>query len=94
MAKFRKKPVVIEAHAWDGTEADAKSLIQWMGAGEYHPAERVNSQMFKPYMRIFTLEDGEKQQCKHIAEPGDWIIRGVNGEFYPCKPEIFAQTYE
>lgn len=37
---------------------------------------------------IKTLEGG------HIASPGDWIIRGVKGEFYPCKPDIFASTYD
>lgn len=88
MSQYRKKPVVIEARQWDGTEDSAHKLIAWMGNGEYSPAERVNSQMFKPWMRIFTLE-GE-----HIASPNDWIIKGVKGEFYPCKPDIFAATYE
>lgn len=94
MSEFRKKPIVIEAEKWDGTEENAKRLIAWMGDGEYFPAERINSEMFEPYMRIFTLEDGRRGECKHIATPNDWIIKGVHGEFYPCKPDIFEATYE
>jgi hypothetical protein len=41
-----------------------------------------------------TLEDGQNGEAKHIASPGDWIIMGVHGEFYPCKPDIFAATYD
>lgn len=93
MAKFRKT-VQIEARQWLGTEASAKELIQWMGDGEYYPADWVNSEHFPPYMRIFTLEDGWNRQCKHHASPMDWIIKGVQGEFYACKSNIFAATYE
>ena len=39
-------------------------------------------------------EDGTHLTVKHIATEGDWIIKGVQGEFYPCKPDIFEQTYE
>lgn len=45
-------------------------------------------------MRIHTLEDGADGKVIHIATEGDWIIRGVAGEFYPCKPSIFEATYE
>ena len=83
---FRKKPVVIEAVRWDGKLRVLKQL-QDMGmettiysTGDY-PIEICN-------LRIKTLE-GE-----HIADIGDWIIKGVKGEFYPCKPDIFEQTYE
>ena len=43
---------------------------------------------------IRTLEDGIHLTVKHIATEGDWIIKGVQGEFYACKPDIFEQTYE
>jgi hypothetical protein len=81
-AKFRKKPVVIEAQTFDGTSDGAKAILPWMaGSGaSYRPG--VN--------RIFipTLEGIME------ASPGDWIIKGISGEFYPCKPHIFKQTYE
>lgn len=48
----------------------------------------------KAELEIPTLEDGENAQVRHIASEGDWIIRGIQGEFYPCKPEIFEATYE
>lgn len=92
--KFRKKPVVIEAQQWNGTEDDARRLIAWMGDGEYFPVAQERGETLPPYMRIFTLEDGWKRECKHHASPKDWIIKGVQGEFYPCKPDIFEQTYE
>ena len=43
---------------------------------------------------ICTLEDGARAVVKHIATDGDWIVKGVRGEFYPCKSDIFEQTYE
>lgn len=77
--KFRKKPVVIEA-------------IQWIG---YNPSEilefcKGSASYDRNYseMTIYTLEG------KHIASLGDWIICGVKGECYPCKPDIFEATYE
>jgi len=45
-------------------------------------------------MDIHTLEDGNDGRAKHVATIGDWIIKGVKGEFYPCKPDIFLKTYE
>ncbi len=77
--RFRKKPVEIEALRWDGR--DCAPLIEFVGEslGELVPGR---------YAEILTLEGGM------FASPGDWIIRGVVGEFYPCKPDIFALTYE
>jgi len=43
--------------------------------------------------QIKTLEDGPNGEAKHIADPGDWIIKGVNDELYFCKPDIFKKTY-
>jgi len=79
MPKFRKKPVVIDAMQWDGTEASAADIMHWCG-------QRLvcgNGMMI-----IHTLEGDMR------ASRGDWIIRGVKGEFYPCKPDIFDATYE
>ena len=84
MPMFRKKPVVIEARQVP-READwsreAPSLACWCGGGPTVDA-------LGPCILIDTLE-GQMR-----ADPGDWIIKGVAGEFYPCKPEIFAATYE
>ncbi len=75
MAKYRKKPVVIEA-------------VQWFKHGD-HPAVLVHPlQLNSPKGLLLTLE-GEMK-----VKPGDWIITGVKGECYPCKPDIFEQTYE
>lgn len=81
--KFRKKPVVIAAVQYTGPGAhDAIRIARWCG-GEI----RISAGG-PPKFVIPTLEGD------HTAEPGDWIIRGVKGEFYPCKPDIFAATYE
>ena len=81
MPMFRKKPVVIEARKFDGTFASAAPLIRWIGHEE--AAWCDDGTMWIP-----TLEGG------HTASPGDWIIKGVAGEFYPCKPDIFRATYD
>ena len=78
--KFRKKPVVIEAVRWDGDANTANSFL-----GESYG---VNWRYDGEKLIIPTLE-GEM-----IANLGDWIIKGVKGEFYPCKPDIFEATYE
>jgi hypothetical protein len=86
MQKFRKKPVVIEAIQWDGTELMAMDIIKWMGKGGYRrPDYKLE---LNPELVIPTLE-GEM-----VASSGDWIIKGIAGEFYPCKDEIFKRTYE
>jgi len=76
--KFRKKPVVVEAEQWLGWNLSELVLFGLTGAYIVN-----NNQLQVP-----TLEGG------HIASVGDWIIKGVHGEFYPCKPDIFEQTYE
>lgn len=90
--KFRKKPVVIEAYQWK--DGDALNLRrngwpQWL-VDAVHCDENwgpIVTPSFEGYATIKTLE-GEMR-----AESGDWIIRGVKGELYPCKPDIFAATY-
>ncbi|MEU2237553.1 hypothetical protein, partial [Streptomyces vietnamensis] len=79
--KFRKKPVEVEAMQYDGK--DWRSIAQWM-AVDGAPMGRTASGL----LRIHTLE-GEM-----AAHPGDWIIKGTQGEFYPCKPASFADTFE
>jgi hypothetical protein len=90
--KYQKKPVVIEAIQWTGD--NLKQIIDFTGL---HPsAEQWVSQGWEHYeevvkvngLKIFTLEG------PMMASVGDYIIKGVKGEFYPCKPDIFALTYE
>ena len=87
--KYRKKPVVIDAIQWNGknhqemfdflTNYDMSTL----GENFYIDHDKIEGGLI-----IKTLE-GE-----HLASIGDYIIKGVKGEFYPCKPDIFEQTYE
>ena len=86
MPLFRKKPVVIEAMQLDGHTV---AIAEWLT--ECRQAFRSDTDPFdakQDVLHIPTLE-GEM-----TASPGDWIIRGVQGEFYPCKPDIFDATYE
>ena len=108
MPKFRKKPVVIEAHQWfrngdhpddqckQSTGADGKSF-PWEGkVVRYYRHPKVDAlkkcdhclNTMHVHGWIDTLEGG------HTVCPGDWIITGVKGERYPCKPDIFEETYE
>ncbi len=89
MAKFRKKPVVIEAmqwwppgdKRWPGPLPEVEILI----AGPNHPTLQQGKFLTA---NIVTLE------CSMTVSPCDWIITGVKGEKYPCKPDIFEATYE
>ena len=82
--KFRKKPVVIEAVQFTGN--NFFECAGFMG----HGSEVLNNDMLHSTDTpvIETLEG------TLTASLGDWIIKGVKGEFYPCKPDIFAATYE
>lgn len=82
--KFRKKPVVIEAVQFNGVENDLQELFD---LAKDSTRELVVDAL-ENYLTIQTLE-GEMR-----ADVGDWIIKGVQGELYPCKPDIFEQTYE
>ena len=76
---YRKKPVTVEA-------------VQWTGENHAEMCEFIDPEVFEIFPRvglvIHTLEGD------HHASPRDCIIKGLNGEFYPCKPDIFAKTYE
>lgn len=86
MPRYRKKPVVIEARHLTPETFD--ETLWWINTngGDAHRNVRVRDTAI--VLVIETLE-GEM-----AAQIGDWIIRGVQGEFYPCKPDIFAATYE
>ena len=86
MPMFRKRPVIVEAHQFfnDGT---SYALIDWVNRGQHEMGRELahwhNNQIIIP-----TLEGNM------TASPGDWIIRGVSGEYYPCKVAIFDETYD
>jgi hypothetical protein len=83
MSKYRKKPVVIEAVQFDGTDRsynDVQALADLSKMGILETCAQG--------IKISTLEGAM------VASPGDWIIRGVKGELYPCKPDIFEATYD
>lgn len=86
MNKYRKKPVVIEAKQFNGLD-DYLEIVEWVreSAGDSFADEL---EYRTPIMLINTLEGTMS------ANPSDWIIKGVQGEFYPCKPDIFDATYE
>ena len=85
MSKYRKKSVVVEAWQFDGSMSSAENIAA------LDDRMSVLSSTEEPpevYIIINTLEG------RMTANPHDWIIRGVAGELYPCKPDIFAATYD
>jgi hypothetical protein len=85
--KFRKKPVVIEAVQWCGN--NLKEITTFLG---YEPRSKTDK-----YYRKLLLPEVlmiETLESPHEATEGDWVIKGIKGEFYPCKPDIFEATYE
>jgi len=92
MPFFTKKPVTIEAVQYVRYNVDevcdfVSAGGQLVRLGHVDPASGVE-------LHILTLEDGINGEARHVASPGDWIIKGVKGEFYPVKPDIFEATYD
>jgi hypothetical protein len=83
MTRYRKKPVVVDATQWR-KHGDHPAV---MTIPHNHP---IDATAIDPgaFGWVPTLEGG------HVVTPGDWIITGVKGEHYPCKPDVFAATYE
>lgn len=82
MAKFRKRPVVIDALQFTGGQESADAILEFAEGGPllYNKGE--------DNITVMTPEG------PMLAMPEDWIIRGVEGEYYPCKPTVFELTYE
>ena len=91
MSMYRKKPAVVDARQFSGlsTIIDVYRLADWCGGTfdhDTHPGQEQKTYYWS--ISIPTLEGTMR------ATIGDWIIKGVQGEFYPCKPDIFEATYE
>jgi hypothetical protein len=88
MSKYRKKPIVIEAFKWTGgpdqTE-DPEWIVEALKKGDVYI---INSGTKKVKLMIKTLEG------LMMTRPGDYIIKGIKGEIYPCKPDIFESSYD
>ena len=89
--QYRKQPVVIDAMQF--TYPPEPSFLEFCG-NSLKNIRKARHPSAKGEADIVTLEDGSDGRAKHVATEGDWIIRGVQGEFYACKPDIFAATYE
>ena len=108
MAKYRKKPVVIEAEQWfkngDHSEDDCRMMRgkndkPFLSEGKivrYFRRPDVSGLKICTYCKKLMTIHGwiDTKEGGHIVCPGDWIITGVVGEHYPCKPDIFEETYE
>ena len=79
---YTKRPVSVQAIQWTGDNYKEVEEFARPNISQYHPPEGNEGLLW-----VETLEGG------HKASPGDYIIKGVKGEFYPCKPDIFELTY-
>lgn len=93
MTRYRKKPVEIEAVQFTGDNVE--EIAEFMGISRWGLQVSVDAVLCmdgnygeNTHIHIPTLEGTMTANC------GDWIIKGVKGEFYPCKPDIFEETYE
>lgn len=94
MTKYRKKPVIIEAIKWDGSHKSTKDILNLMGQNV--STDTITQAKFDEYV-FYSNKEGlliNTLEGKLRASVGDYIIKGIQGEFYPCKPDIFEKTYE
>jgi hypothetical protein len=82
--RYRKKPIVIEAVQFDGSNGSKNALMKLMDTN-FIASVKIEG------VEQFTIETLEGNMT---ATEGDYIIKGVKGEIYPCKPDIFEMTYE
>jgi hypothetical protein len=89
--QFKKKPVVIEAIQFSDDTGVILEIQEFMDIDTLTVSYEIPG---APELYVPTLEDGADNTVKHVASVGDWIIKGIQGEFCPCKPDIFEQTYD
>lgn len=86
---FRKKPVEVEAMQLDGTRKSAEAVLAWADPLTHGRTFAVPEKGTDRWTVVIETLEGAM-----AASPGDWIIRGTRGEFYPCKPAAFTDTFE
>jgi len=92
--KYRKKPVIIEAVLWDGNAHRTMYDFLTNNTKQDEPMDSIGDSFYIDFSKV---EGGliiKTLEGEHIANIGDYIIKGVKGEFYPCKPDVFSLTYE
>ena len=87
MSKFRKKPAIIEAIQWNGDWDSMEQIEKELNVITLQRSGRQNINWVESW-NIKTLEG------MHVVSPNDWVIKGIKGECYPCKPDIFEATYK
>lgn len=92
MQKFRKKPVVIEAVQYNGSNHE--EIISFVGKSANYKANVGSSSDGKGGLQSYSKLTITTLEGEMLVSENDWVIKGVKGEFYPCKPEIFSATYD
>jgi len=93
MAKYRKNPIVVEAYQWfqvsEFIEGHSRDV-------DYYRSPSIDGQEKCKHCDVIMHDHGwiDTLEGGHIVCPGDWIIKGIVGEFYPCKPDVFEKTYD
>lgn len=85
--RYRKKPVEVEAIVWNGSNVD--EIKVFCGESAHFDIQTMDATNETHHFLYINTREG-----KMYASIGDYIIKGVNGEFYPCKPDIFEKTYD
>ena len=95
MTKYKKKPVVIEAYQYLKGINDL-NIISFIKFGDYLSVSKLPKNYFNAKLNKVSLEPIQISTLEGImtVSDKDYVIKGVNGEFYPCKPDIFEKTYE
>ncbi len=94
----RKRPVEVEAMRWPGGAMLATPVINWIlengGTARYHEERTIPASWPLPEEHVPESIAIDTLEGQMNASAGDWIIKGINGEFYPCRDDIFRKTYE
>ncbi|NCB03454.1 MAG: hypothetical protein EOM67_15055 [Spirochaetia bacterium] len=91
--QFRKVPTQLEAVEFKYDSRSIEFLKGWMGKS-FGRCRKARCMDAVGELEVITLEDGKVLKATHIATEGDFIVKGVEGEFYPVKPHIFWKLYE
>lgn len=87
--QFQKKPIRVFAYRYDGT--NSAEIVEWADDDTVHSIpDGPDADLRRPDGELLIIHTLEGQL---YASVGDWIIQGIHGEFYPCKPDIFEKTY-